>query len=153
HVRKAAHLADPAPDQGAEDDEVERRGDGRRYERLAPDADDAPVLPDDDRLETDPADDPEIDRRRWRLLCNRRAQGRPPPCARIRSSAATARSPGSSAGPVTPGAVRPSTRRMKISSRRFTLFRMLSTSIPSAERRAKISFRLCSLLTSTSSVW
>ena len=47
----------------------------------------------------------------------------------------------------------PSTRRMKISSSRFTLLRMLSTSMPSAERRAKMSLRFCSFDTSISSVW
>ena len=71
--------------------------------------------------------------------------GTPAPTRAAAGGAAAARGP-------SPGAPRPSTRRMKISSRRFTLLRMLSTSMPSAESRAKMSLRFCSLDTSTSSV-
>src|SRR5690606_33140183 len=41
HVAVAAHLAHARTDQAAEDQEVQRHGDGRRHQGLAPDAQDA----------------------------------------------------------------------------------------------------------------
>ena len=54
HVVVAADLAHPPADEAAEDHEVQGRGDRRRHDGLAPDADDAAELPDDDRREADP---------------------------------------------------------------------------------------------------
>ena len=41
HVIEAADLADAPADEAAEDDEVQRRGDGRRHDGLTPDPHDA----------------------------------------------------------------------------------------------------------------
>src|SRR5207244_12906873 len=135
-VVEAAHDADAPPDEAAEDHEIERRGHHRGHDGLAPDADEAPVLADDDGLEADPARHVAIDGRRSRPGhgAHRRA-----PAGRRAAAAADV------SGPVPAGAVagcagaaspcapspavpRPSTSCMKISSRRFTLLRMLSTS-------------------------
>ena len=86
HVVEAVHLPDALADEAAEDHEVERRRDGRRHQRLAPDAQDAAVLAAHDGLEADAPD-------------AREGDFSPP---------------------------RRSTRRMKSSSSRFTLLRMLT---------------------------
>ncbi len=54
--------------------------------------------------------------------------------------------------PATAARALTSTSRMKSSSSRFTLFRMLLTSMPCAERRANMSFKLCPFDTSISRV-
>src|SRR5439155_582511 len=74
-VVEAAHDADAPPDEAAEDHEIERRGHHRGHDGLAPDADYAPVLADDDGLEADPAHHVEIDgwRRRPGHGAHRRA--------------------------------------------------------------------------------
>jgi hypothetical protein len=51
HVAEAAHVADAAADQAAEDQEVQRHGDRRRHQGLAPDAQDAHDLAADDGVE------------------------------------------------------------------------------------------------------
>ncbi len=56
HVVEAVHLPDALADEAAEDQEVERRGDGRRHQRLAPDAHDAAELAPHDGLEADAPD-------------------------------------------------------------------------------------------------
>src|SRR5690606_32408965 len=123
HVVDAAHGSDAPADQCTEDHEIERGGDRRRHDRLAPDADDPLEFPPDDRLESDPA--------RVRGV----RQGRRRRCG-----------PGGGGSRVAHGRApwRPSTRRMKISSSRFTLLRIDTTSMPWDARRTKIPFRLCS---------
>src|SRR5207237_9198876 len=97
-------------------------------------ANEAPVLADDDGLEADPAHHVEIDG--WRSRPGHGAHRRAPAGRRAAAAA-------DASGPVPAGAVagcagaasacvpspavpRPSTSCMKISSRRFTLLRMLS---------------------------
>src|SRR5215469_5271493 len=146
-VVEAVHGADPPADETAEDGEIQHRGHSRRHDGLAPDADDAAVFADDDGLEADPAHHVEADR--WRYGCLDDAAHRgDPACARAAGAVA-----GTAAARTASSAPRPSTRRMKISSSRLTLLRMLSTSMPSAESRAKMSLRFSSFDTSTSSVW
>src|SRR5207249_3575292 len=103
----------------------------RRHDRLAPDPDDPAILADDDRLEPNPAHPPEIHLGCSGFLDCYVHQTAPCPAA---------------------AALR-STSRMNISSSRFTLLRMLSTSMPTAESCANTSFRFCSLVISTSRVW
>ncbi len=71
--------------------------------------------------------------------------------AALAAAQAAAAAPGGTGAEALP--LRPSTRRMKISSRRFTLLRMLSTSMPLAESRANRSLRFWSLEISTSTVF
>src|ERR1700723_694308 len=132
HVVVAAHLADPAADQAAEDDEVQGRGHGRRHDGLPPDAHDAAEFPDDDGFETDPL--------------GSGARGRhvhDPETATVTASPAAAR----------PAAALPSMRRTNNSSSRLTLLRMLFTAIPCADSCANMSLRLCVFDISISSVW
>ena len=111
HVAEAVHLPDAPADEAPEDHEVERRGHGRRHQRLAPDADDAAVLAAHDGLEADAADAVGAGRALPPQLALRRACR---PCAALRS-----------------------TRRMNSSSSRFTLLRMLTTSMPCADSARK----------------
>ena len=100
HVVVAADLADAPADQAAEDDEVQRGGDRRRHDGLAPDAHDAAELADDDGFEADPlgaARDADFSRHASRSA--------------LAAAAVTL----------------PSTRRMNSSSSRLTLLRMLFT--------------------------
>src|SRR5215831_13430492 len=145
-VVEPVHGADAAPEHAAEDREIQYRSHHRGDDGLTPDADDASVLADDDRLEPDPAHNVEADRLRGRLhhAAHQGVSTRARP--RVAAGSAPLRTP-------SPVPARPSTSCMKISSSRFTLLRMLSTSMPSAERRAKMSLRFSSFETSTSSVW
>src|SRR5207248_3148973 len=148
-VVKAAHGADPPPDEAAEDHEIQRGRHHRRHDGLAPDADDASVLADDDGLEADPAHHVEIDRRR---AGQHHAAHRGAPARRGVASAASAGAVAAAPRPPSLAGPSSSTSYMKISSRRFTLLRMLSTSMPSADRRAKMSLRFSSFATSISRV-
>src|SRR5207248_7758695 len=129
--------------------EIERRGHHRGHDGLAPDADDAPVLADDDGLEADPAHHVEIDG--WRSRPGHGAHGRAPAGRRAAGAVAGCAGAASPCAP-SPAVPRPSTTCMKTSSRRFTLLRILTTSMPSAVTPPKMSLRFPSAETSTSRV-
>src|ERR1700722_18136428 len=137
HVVVAAHLADPAADQAAEDDEVQGRGHRRRHDGLPPDAHDAAEFPDDDGFETDPLGS---GARGWHFHD-------PEPAA------FTAGPAGARSAATRPAAALLSMRRTNNSSRRLTLLRMLFTAIPCADSCANMSLRLCVFDISISSVW
>ena len=104
-----------------------------RHDRLAPDADDAIELADDDGVEAH-----DVGARERRLVCARRAV-----CSSVCWGVVMML-------PLFAGCC--STSRMNSSSSRLVLVRIDSTSIPAAVRREKMSFRFCSFDTSISSV-
>ena len=113
HIVEAADLAHATTDQAAKNNEIQCRRDRRRHDSLAPDAHDAAEFTDNDSLESDPL----RSRPRWGHAGELDAD--------FFACSATAWS-------ATTLAARAllSTRRIKSSSNRFTLLRMLVTATP-----------------------